>query len=132
MKKTCLAVAAVFAAALAAPTVLADDTYGAMDGLRAVRDKDSGELRAPNSEELRAMIEAEKADRAARTARGDKQSLPEQVILRTFASGMKSARLSEEYLVNVVATRDTDGNLVVSHANPADEHVAPANELPTE
>jgi hypothetical protein len=132
MKIASLAPAAALAAILAAPGVLADDTQASMDAMRVVRDKDSGALRAPNSEELRAMMEAEKADRAARRALGEKRLLPEQVIVRTFASGMKSAQLSEEYLVNVVATRDADGKLVVSHANPADEHVAPAHELPTE
>jgi hypothetical protein len=100
--------------------------------MRVVRDAQTGELRAPNSDELRAMQAQEKAEKAARKARGEESAMPEETVVRVHANGMKSALLGEDQLVQVVATRDADGKLVVSHANPADEHVAPATELPTE
>ena len=117
--------ATALAATLPGATALAE-------GMRVVRDAQTGQLRAPNSEELRAMIAAEKAERAGRRARGEESGMPEETLVREHASGMKSAQLGEDQLVQVLANRDADGELVVSHANPADEHVAPATELPTE
>jgi hypothetical protein len=117
--------ATALAAALPGATALAE-------GMRVVRDAQTGQLRAPNNEELRAMLAAEKAERAARRARGEDSGMPEETVVRIHADGMKSALLGEDQLVQVVAERDADGKLVVKHANPADEHVAPATELPTE
>lgn len=98
--------------------------------MRVVRDKHSGQLRSPNSEELKEMLDAEKADRKARR---ETSTLPQETTVRTHASGMKSATLGEEHLVQVVATRDaTTGKVVVQHANPTHEHLQPAAELPTE
>ncbi len=131
MKMRSLALAASLAAILAAPNVLADDTQATMDAMRAVRDKDSGKLRAPTQEELKDLLDAEKAARRA-SGIAEPSADAQPVRVRTYASGMKSAVLGPDYLVTVQARRDASGNLVVSHANPAYEHAAaPATELPT-
>jgi hypothetical protein len=102
------------------------------DGMRVVRDAQTGELRAPNSEELRTMQAQEKAEKAARKARGEADTLPQETTVRTHAGGIKSATLGEEHLVQVVASRDENGKLVVKHESPADEHPQPTTALPTE
>ena len=66
MKKTSMYVAAALAATLATPAVLAHDAEASTDAMRVVRDKQTGQLRAPNNEELKRMLDAEKADRKAR------------------------------------------------------------------
>ena len=94
---------------------------------RVVRDKESGKLRAPNAEELEAMLEADKA--AGITApSGDKTP----VSVRQHPSGMKSAVLGRDYLATLKAERSADGKLVLKHADPAHEHPTAAPKLPTE
>jgi hypothetical protein len=133
MKITSIAVAAALAATLAAPCALADESASTMDSMRVVRDKETGKLRAPSHDELKAMLAAEKA---ARKARGEPETAAEAkpVEVREYASGMRAAVLGPEFLVTVEAHRDADGNLVVRHTDPAEEHsVKPAEaELPTE
>ncbi len=129
MKKTSLFVAAALAATLVAPTAPADEPAAGTEALRVMRDKETGQLRAPNNEELQQMLEAEKANRKAR---GAANALPQETTVRTHKGGMKSATLGEEHLVQVVATRDETDKVVVQHSNPAHEHVQPAAALPTE
>lgn len=127
MKKTSLGAAVALIATIATPSALAADTT---DALRAVRDKATGEMRAPNNEEMKALMEAEKAQRKARGLPEQVEARPVQV--RTHASGMKSAVLGPDYMVTVQSQRDPSGNPVVSHANPAYEHTAAAvTDLPT-
>lgn len=128
MRITTLAAAAALAAVIAAPPAFAGDETAAM---RAVRDKETGQMRAPTQDEMKELVEAEKAARKARGLPEQTETQPVQV--RTHSNGMKSAVLGAEYLVMVVAEKDADGKTVIRHANPADEHVAaPASELPTE
>lgn len=133
MNKTLPFIVAALAATLVAPGALADEAAaGGTDSLRVVRDKETGQLRAPNNDELKQMLAAEKA---ARKAKGLPESSGEiqAVEVRTHANGMKSAQLGPEYLVSLEARRDAEGNLVVTHAQPGyDVHAAPANEQPTE
>jgi hypothetical protein len=132
MKKTSIFVAAALAATLAAPAVLAQDAQASMDAMRVVRDKQTGQLRAPNSEELKQMLDAEKADRKAR-GQPEPSADSQPVQVRTYASGMRAAVLGPEFLVSLEAHRDADGNLAVRHADPAEEHItAPNTALPTE
>ena len=132
MKKTSMLVAAALAATLVTPAVLAQDAEASTDALRVVRDKQTGQLRAPNNEELKQMLEAEKADRKAR-GKPESSANPQPVQVRTYASGMRAAVFGPEFLVSLEAHRDADGNLTVRHADPADEHVAaPHTALPTE
>lgn len=126
MKNTVAAVA--LAATLAASGAMATD---ATEALRVVRDKETGQMRAPNQEEMKELIAAEKAERKARGLPEQTETQPVQV--REHANGMKSAVLGAEYLVMVTAEKDEHGKLVVKHANPADEHVVSKTaELPTE
>jgi hypothetical protein len=132
MRMTPTVIAAALAATLAAPAVLADGAVAASEAMRVVRDKETGQLRAPNNDELKQMLAAEKA---ARKAKGLPESSGEiqAVEVRTHANGMKSAQLGPEFLVSLEARRDAEGNLVVTHAQPGyDVHAAPANEQPTE
>jgi hypothetical protein len=129
MRTRMFAAAVALSAAIAAPSAFAGDDTAAM---RAVRDKETGQLRAPTQDELKELLQAERANRKARGLPEEPSSEPQQV--RVHANGMKSVVLSEDMLVSVVAERDADGKLVVRHADPADEHVSqPAPEQrPTE
>jgi hypothetical protein len=132
MRKMSMVVAAAIAATLATPAVLADDTVAASEAMRVVRDKETGQLRAPNSAELKQMLEAE---RAARKAKGQPEPSadPQPLEVRTYSGGMKAAVLGPEFLVTLEARRDADGNLVVTHSRPEyDAHAEPAKALPTE
>lgn len=117
---------AVAAASEVAAEVAAEPA--AMNQLRVVRDKLTGELRTPDSEELKALVEAEKADKAARRdkAKGP-NAMPEAgeaPVVKQHGNGMKSAQLTEEYLVNLQGHRDARGALHLSHDRLADTHNA--------
>jgi hypothetical protein len=56
--------------------VPADEPAAVFDAMRVVRDKHTGQLRAPSSEQLKEMLDAEKADRKAR---GEANALPQRV-----------------------------------------------------
>ena len=133
MRKSSLVIAAAIAAMLAGPGALAGETAAASEALRVVRDKETGKLRAPNNDELKEMIAAEKAERKAKGLPESSQET-ETFEVRTHANGMKSLQLGPEFLVSLEARRDADGNLVVTHAQPGyDVHAAPATEQqPTE
>lgn len=132
MRKIQMAVAAAIAATMAAPVVMASDATSASEAMRVVRDKDTGQLRAPDSAELKQMLDAEKAQRKAR-GEAEPSADPQPVQVRTYSSGMKAAVLGPEFLVSLEARRDADGNLVVTHSRPEyDAHAEPASELPTE
>lgn len=100
----------------------------AMNQLRVVRDKLTGELRAPDNEELKALVEAEKADKAARKGKAKgPNAMPEAgeaLVVKQHGNGMKSAQLTEEYLVNLQGQRDADGAVLLSHDRLAATHSA--------
>ena len=132
MRNISMLVAAAVAATLAAPAVMASDAVSASEAMRVVRDKETGQLRTPNNEELKQMLDAEKAQRKAR-GESEPSADPQPVAVRTYSGGMKAAVLGPEFLVSLEARRDADGNLVVTHSRPEyDAHAEPANELPTE
>ena len=101
------------------------------DGRRAVRDKVTGKLRAPTSEEAEAM---QASERAARTARGVSEpgarTGPVRVV--QHGGGMRSAVLSAEYLVTLKAQRRADGSLAITHNQPGLEHPVSHDVRPTE
>jgi hypothetical protein len=101
------------------PTPAAAPADG-LQSLRAVRDKETGRLRAPTAEEAKAMAAAEREAR-----KGEPQRT---VILRQHANGMKSAVLTPEYLSTLKAERQPDGKLAITHADPADEHAGHASQ----
>lgn len=93
--------------------------------LRVVRDSVTGKLRAPTEEELAAM-------NARRDARAQQQrSAPAApLVVRQHANGMRSAVLGPEYRSMLKAERQSDGKLVIRHANPADDHAGGAKSNP--
>jgi len=132
MKSKSISVVATLAAMLAAPVALADDAVATADALRVVRDKQTGQLRAPSQGELKQLLDEEKA---ARKARGEPEPAvdAQPVEVREYGDGMKAAVLGPEFFVTVQVERDENGELVIRHANPADDHSAvPASKLPTE
>jgi hypothetical protein len=91
---------------------------------RVVRDSVTGKLRAPTEEELAAQA-------AQRNARAQQRSAPAApLVVRQHANGMRSAVLGPEYRSTLKAERQSDGKLVIRHANPADEHVSNAKTNP--
>ncbi len=153
MKKASISLSAAVAATLAVSAVFADDTPTAtndaqadtataesvdpqatMSGLRAVRDKKTGKLRAPNPNELREIEAAESADRAARGVSPAAASEP--VVVR-HASGMLSAKLGPEYLISLHGERTKEGAIEQSHPDTSEqadtnETVVGQDALPTE
>lgn len=101
------------------------------DGRRAVRDKVTGNLRAPTSEEAEAMRASESA---ARTARGVAEPGARTGPLRVVqhGGGMRSAVLGAEYLVTLRAQRRADGSLDITHNQPGLEHPVSRDLRPTE
>jgi hypothetical protein len=130
-----LALAAALAPATAAEpspaTAAPAPAEPAAQALRAVRDKETGRLRAPNTEEMKEMIEAERAERKAR-GQAEPSATKTPIAIRTHANGMKSAVLGPDFHATLVAERDADGKLRVKHLNPANEHAAPQSKPATE
>ena len=85
--------------------------------LRAVRDRDTGKLRAPTEEE-------QAADRAERKANGTAEPTGRRTPLavRQHANGMRSAVLGRDYLITLRAERTADGKMIVKHSDPALDH----------
>jgi hypothetical protein len=97
---------------------------------RVVRDKETGKLRAPNDEELQALLEAERADRKAR---GEPEAAAAgAVVVRQHANGMRSALLGPEHMVYLKAQRTPDSKLVISHDKPGHEHAVRPTQRPQE
>ena len=113
MKKTSLFVAAALAATLGAPIAPADEPAAGTDAMRVMRDKQTGQLRAPNNEELQQMLDAEKADRKARGK--PETSADPRPVQYALCSGMQSAMLGAEHLLSLDAHRDADGKVTVRH-----------------
>jgi hypothetical protein len=102
-------------------------------GRRVFRDKETGKLRAPDEDELKTMLEQE---RAASAARGQPEPTGPgaPLIVRQFPSGMRSAVLGPDFLVSIKAERRPDGKLAVTHDRPEHEHAhaQPQSTRPTE
>lgn len=161
MKYRLLAASTAIGAMMAAPVVLADDTTEATDtaeqgqadaagyrstnsGLRVVRDKDTGKLRAPNPAELRKMEEQEAAARSAAGVDATSAAAP---VITYHADGMRSATLGPEYLESLEVKRNEDGTIEIFHrsaqkgedgkstvneSGDGDEKTAVLEALPTE
>jgi hypothetical protein len=95
-------------------------------GLRVVRDKETGALRLPNAEELEAMLQQERAQSTARGASAAPAG-PAEVVVRRHPDGSVSAVLPPEFLVSFKAQRGEDGKLTYSHGHPAHEHPTSAH-----
>lgn len=88
--------------------------------LRAVRDRQTGKLRAPTADELKAM---QTAERAERRARGEPESQP--LVVKRHASGMLSAELGPEYMMTLQGERQPDGSVRRFHADGTTHEHAP-------
>jgi hypothetical protein len=100
--------------------------------LRAVRDKTTGRLRAPDADEAAAMAEAERASRKARGLPEVASSQP--VVVVRHASGMMSAKLGPDQLTTLRGERQADGSVRRIHADGTSHDRAPAarDNRPTE
>lgn len=108
---TSIAVLGMAAAASAATASAGDNAAPpnssaavAADGLKVMRDKATGRLRAPTAEEARVL------DAAAAP------SVPQALVITEHADGMKSARLTEEYMMSLDAEGGS-GGLRIGHAD---------------
>mgnify|MGYP000367225181 CR=1 FL=1 len=105
----------------ASPMVIAADVPVAgkavsSEALRVVRDKQSGRLRAPTTEEIIEMNAAAPAATAA----------PAEIVVHTAADGTKSARLNEEYMMQLNAGVSGAGEVSLSHGETL--HAQPATQ----
>lgn len=80
------------------------------DALTVVRDRTTGELRAPTAAELEGMRVRAEATAAARLG-GAAAAAPQQPLLRSHASGARSARMTADFASNSVAAKRADGTL---------------------
>jgi hypothetical protein len=140
-KKISTLLAALALAASAGAVNAADDTATSTQAQpdaaaqaqarRVVRDKETGKLRAPTQEELKVMLEEE---RAARNARGQPEPSAERtpIAVRQHPNGMRSVVLGRDFLINIQAQRRSDGTVEISHTDPAHEHPTTKPQRPTE
>ena len=111
--------------AWADPPAAAKSTEGGaqMSSLRMVRDPATGEMRAPTTEELKGLLEAERQARAAQAssrARSVQNTAPEvlpaEKSVVKHANGMVSVKLGQESLTAIKAETTPNGVRVV-HAD---------------
>ncbi len=84
------------------------------EALRAVIDKETGQLRAPTAAEAAAMQARAAAARAAlanRSTQAAKPQAPAEVLFRAYPNGAKRARLTDEFHSHSVAVLRPDGTL---------------------
>lgn len=142
MKPAARAVAlAAMAGTLCAASVFAEESATKPNSnpdasaMRVVVDPETGEVRAPTHEELLALIEAERAARAARSsgraraaqAATAPEVMPEAKAIERHPNGMVSIKLSQESLSVVKLEADANGKARTVHANETSS-VAPAQE----
>jgi hypothetical protein len=102
----------------------------ASNALRVVVDPQTGELRAPTPEEIRAQVARENAAaasaRSARAAAAPTTSavLPTEKSVTRHKSGMVSVKLSQDSLSMLKATTDTSGKTVVKHDSEVAQPIA--------
>jgi hypothetical protein len=127
MKIKLSAVLTAVGAIVATSAVLADETIDVTEdaqsvtasqsstsaSLRAVRDKKTGKLRAPNANEIRDMEEAEKAKNNA--SKETSTAAATETVVVHHADGMLSAKLGQEHLVSIEGERNADGAIEKSH-----------------
>jgi hypothetical protein len=92
-------------AALFAATLMHGPAHAAgQDGMVAVRDAQTGQLRAPTPAEMKALAPA--------PAAGISQKVPLSSLVVTEPNGSRTLRLGDRGLVYAVVSRDPDGKLV--------------------
>ena len=86
-----------------APVVTGATDVAGSAGMRAQKDKDTGELRAPTASEVAELDASPKAKMTPPVA---------QITLRTLPSGIHQAILTEEFMSYEVVRKDANGKLV--------------------
>lgn len=113
-----------------APTSAATTTAGDAQGMRAVRDKQTGKLRAPTADEIESM---ESQERAARKARGlPEVADPKSLKITQHPNGMRSAKLGPEFLMTLRGERQSDGSVRRFHPDGSEHHPVARDVRPTE
>jgi hypothetical protein len=126
-----VALVAMAGALCTAQAVLAEEPAKApaskdtSNATRVVVDPETGEVRAPTSDELQALVQAQEAARAAeRSARSSAraaapaattQVLPAEKQIVRHANGMVSVQLSQESLSLVKVEADASGKARTTH-----------------
>jgi hypothetical protein len=104
------------------PAANSPEAGAQMNSLRMVRDPGTGEMRAPTTEELKGLLEAERQARAAqassRSARSTTRTiLPAEKKVVKHKNGMVSVKLGQDSLTAIKAETTPDGVRVV-HVKP--------------
>ena len=104
------------------PAAKSPEAGAQMNSLRMVRDPATGELRAPTTEELKGLLEAERQARAAqassRSARSTTRAiLPAEKKVVKHKNGMASVRLGQDSLTAIKAETTPEGVRIV-HVKP--------------
>jgi len=100
------------------------------NALRVVVDPQTGELRAPTPEEIRAQVARENAAaasaRSARALAAPRASavLPAEKSVTRHKNGMLSVKMSRESLSALKAATDSSGKTVVKHDNEVAQPLA--------
>jgi hypothetical protein len=121
-----VALVAMAGALCTAQNVLAEEPAKAptskdTSALRVVVDPDTGEVRAPTSDELEALVKAQEAASAARSSAraaapaAATQILPAEKQIVRHANGMVSVQLSQESLSLIKAETDANGKTRTTH-----------------
>jgi hypothetical protein len=113
----------------ATPKAMPSATSNAM---RVVVDPETGEVRAPTDDELKAQLQRERAAASApsslaRSSRAAVQSthvLPAEKVVQHHANGMVSVRMSQESLSMLKAKTNSNGAVKITHEGETSEHVA--------
>ena len=102
------------------PANLAATAPAAASGMRAFKDKDTGQLRSPTVEE---MTEATAAQPAQRSARAPLAS-------RTLSTGMRAVLLDSSFNAYAVARKSADGGLEMECAEGESKALAAVTAAP--
>ena len=97
------------------------------DALTVVRDRETGQLRAPTAAEVQNLQRRAEALQAARIGAAPPVAEP---LLRTHASGARSARLTPEFASYSVARKNADGTLDQSCVQGTEAAVKAMSPLP--
>jgi hypothetical protein len=138
MKPAARAVALVaMAGTLCAVPAFADESPKKMpkdtaSEMRVVVDPETGEVRAPTNNELKAQLARENAAatapsslaRSSRAAVRPTHVLPAEKVVQHHANGMVSVRMSQDTLSMLKAKADSNGALKIAHDGESTDHAA--------
>jgi hypothetical protein len=118
-------VGAVAVLAMSALVSMSVQAQNGPDALRIVKDATTGELRAPNADEHKAMDDKRSVDEGKQ--RGARRTaLRTEITMHTHkhASKIRGARMTDESMHNVTVVRLDDGTLQQQCDDPTHNHAA--------